>query len=157
MPGRGRGELSEEALAVLKGQSHTPEQFLACGLSTLMPVRGFISQRFVQDNLFPERSHRGIDIAGKLGAPLVAAAAGKVLFDAWSPFFGNCRMIAHRDGYLTFYGHNKINLKKVQDEVKRGEPIALLGTSGNSSAPHLHFEIWKDGEPVDPLKMLQVK
>lgn len=155
--GRQRGELSPEAVAVLKGQSHSPEQFLAYGLPTMMPVRGFITQNFFEDFLFPERSHRGLDIAGKAGAVVNASASGRIVFDGWTPYFGNCLIIAHRDGYATFYGHNKLNLRHVQEEVKRGEPIALLGTTGRSSAPHVHFEIWKDGEPVDPTKVLQMK
>lgn len=151
------GGLSEEAVAILKGRTHSPEQFLSYGLPALMPVRGFISQRFFEDTLFPERSHRGIDIAGRMGVPVAAAASGRVVFDGWTPYFGYCLILAHRDGYTTFYGHNQVNLRKVQEEVKRGEPIALLGSTGHSSAPHVHFEIWKDGAAVDPLKLLQTK
>lgn len=157
MLARSAGGLSDEALAVLKGRTHTPEQFLAYGLPTLTPLKGFLSQRYFEDLLFPDRSHRGVDIAGKLGAPIVAAATGRVVFEGWTPYYGNCLMLVHSNGYTTFYGHNRVNLKKVGNEAKRGEPIALLGNSGRSSAPHLHFEVWKDGASMDPLKLIQLK
>jgi len=150
-----QGELSPDAQDLLGAESYAVERIMAYGMPTLMPVDGFISQGFTEDFLFPERSHRGIDIAGKSGTVIRAAAAGRVVFDGWTPYFGNCLILAHRSGYMTFYGHNMINLKRVQVEVRRGEPIALLGTSGHSSAPHLHFEIWKDGVPVDPLEFVQ--
>ncbi|NQT34625.1 M23 family metallopeptidase [bacterium] len=140
---------------LLEGDSYAVERIMAYSMPTCMPANGFISQEFFLDYLFPERSHRGIDIAGKTGVPIVAAAAGRVTFSGWTPHFGNCLILAHRNGYMTFYGHNLENLKLVQDEVRRGEPIALLGSSGRSSAPHLHFEIWKDGVPVDPLEFVQ--
>ncbi len=149
--------LSPESVAILKDQMHSPAQFLQRGLPTVMPVAGFLSQRFLEDPFFPERSHLGIDIAGRESTPIVAAASGNVIFEGWTSYFGNCLIIAHRDGYVTFYGHCRQNLRKLAEEVKRGEPIALLGSTGHSSAPHLHFEIWKDGVPVDPLKLLQMK
>ncbi len=155
--GGGINGLSEEAVALLRDRLHSPAQFLQQGLPTLSPVRGFLSQRFLEDPLFPERSHLGIDIAGKDGTPVVAAASGNVIFEGWTSFFGNCLILVHRDGYVTFYGHNRQNLRRLAEEVKRGEPIALLGSTGHSSAPHLHFEIWKDGIPIDPLKLLQMK
>ena len=149
------GQVIDDADFLLEGDSYAVERIMAYSMPTCMPVNGFISQEFFLDYLFPERSHRGIDIAGKSGVPVVAAAAGRVTFSGWTPYFGNCLILAHRNGYMTFYGHNLANLKSVQDEVRRGEPLALLGTSGRSSAPHLHFEIWKDGVPVDPLEFIQ--
>jgi len=149
--------LSEEAVSMLSDQMHSPAQFLQRGLPTMMPVTGFLSQRFLEDPFFPERSHLGIDIAGRESTPVVAAASGNVIFEGWTSYFGNCLILAHRDGYVTFYGHSRQNLRKLSEEVKRGEPIALLGSTGHSSAPHLHFEIWKDGVPIDPLKLLQSK
>jgi murein DD-endopeptidase MepM/ murein hydrolase activator NlpD len=151
------GGISDEALAVLKGRTHSAEQFIAYGYPTQWPVRGFISQRFYIDRLFSERSHRGIDIAGRNGTPVLAAASGKVIFEGWTPIYGNCMILSHRAGYTTMYGHNELNLKKIDEEVKRGEPIASLGSTGNSTAPHVHFEIWKDGAAVDPMKLLQTK
>ncbi|MFN3821096.1 MAG: peptidoglycan DD-metalloendopeptidase family protein [bacterium] len=119
------------------------------------PLHGFLSRRFQNDPLFPERAHRGIDIAGKEGSPVVSAADGQVIFSGWNDYFGNCLMIAHRGGYLTLYGHLLRPLKEVLQEVKAGEPIGLVGSTGKSTAPHLHFEIWKDGTPLDPIKFIR--
>ena len=147
-------QLSESAEGLLE------DDFFRAGITsyempTLMPVDGFISQAFFEDFLFPERSHRGIDIAAKNGVPIKAAASGRVVFSDWTPSMGNCLLISHRNGYVTLYGHNSVNLKKESQEVRRGEVVALLGTSGHSSAPHLHFAIWKDGVAVDPLEFVQ--
>jgi len=148
----GKSALSEESLALLEIRDYSADRLLSDRLPTLAPLKGFISQRFFDDPILPERSHRGVDIAGRLGAPIVAATHGRVVFEGWTPYYGNCLMIIHGDGYQTFYGHCQVNLKKAGDEVLRGEPIALVGTTGHSSAPHLHYEIWKDGVSVDPLK-----
>lgn len=147
--------ISEDADFLLSGGTYAVERIVTYGMPTCMPAKGFISQEFYLDYLFPERSHRGIDIAGKTGTPIIAASGGRVVFSGWTPHFGKYLIVAHSLGYITFYGHNLVNLKAIQDEVSRGEPIALLGNSGRSSAPHLHFEIWKDGVPVDPLEFIQ--
>jgi len=151
----GGGEISENGEYLVGSDSYAVERIMAYSMPTCMPADGFISQEFRRDYIFPERSHLGIDIAGKTGTVIRAAAAGRVTFSGWTTHFGKCIIIAHLNGYMTFYGHNLSNLKSVQDEVRRGEPIALLGTSGASSAPHLHFEIWKDGVAVDPLEFVQ--
>jgi murein DD-endopeptidase MepM/ murein hydrolase activator NlpD len=147
--------ISDDSRTLLNGDDLVVERIMAYSLPTCMPADGFISQEFRRDYIFPERSHLGIDIAGKTGTPVRAAAAGRVTFAGWTTHFGQCMIIAHRNGYLTFYGHNQLNLKSVQAEVQRGETIALLGTSGTSSAPHLHFEIWKDGIAIDPMEFVQ--
>jgi len=140
----------------LEGNSYAIDNIFGFGLPTQMPVQGFISQKFSEDHIFPDRSHRGIDIAGKTGSAILAAASGRTVFSGWTPYYGNCIIVAHTDGYLTFYGHNQLNLKDVSVEVLQSEPIAMLGNSGNSSAPHLHFEIWKDGVPVDPMEFVRM-
>ncbi len=142
---------------LLNRSSYAVDRMLSFGMPSKMPVDGFITQKFHEDHLFPSRSHRGIDIASKTGSNVLAAAAGRVVFEGWTPHYGNCMMIAHPNGYMTFYGHNQMNIKKVRELASRGEPIALLGNSGRSSAPHLHFEIWKDGVPVDPMEFLHVE
>lgn len=138
-PGEGR-------IKVIK-EEYAPPQY--------PPLRGFISRRFSDDPLFPQRGHRGVDIAGKEGQPVVAAGDGEVIFEGWSNDYGNCLIIAHKGGYVSFYGHLQRSLKSVPQEVKAGEPIGLVGSTGKSSAPHLHFEIWKDGSPLDPLRIVK--
>jgi len=130
------------------------KQMSSYGMPTHVPIKGFISQEYFVDHLFPQRNHLGIDFAGKTGTPISAAADGRVIFEGWTPSFGNFILLAHAEGYLTFYGHNQINLKRIGEQVKREEPIALLGNSGYSSAPHLHFEIWKDGVTLNPLELM---
>jgi len=111
-----------------------------------LPVSGYITQGFQ-----PSLGHFGIDIAGKQGSPIVAAADGYVVFAGWTYDAGNMMIIAHGGGYFTFYKHNQALLKSANSFVKHGEPIALLGNTGAMShGPHLHFEVWKDGVARDP-------
>jgi murein DD-endopeptidase MepM/ murein hydrolase activator NlpD len=112
----------------------------------LLPAEGYISRGFDAD-----RRHYGLDIAGKMGTLVNAAADGYVVFAGWTSDDGNKVILSHSGGFLTFYKHNQSLLKSAPTFVRRGEPIALLGSSGQTSTgPHLHFEIWKDGVPVDP-------
>jgi len=116
----------------------------------IVPVVGFVTQTFD-----PARNHYGIDFAGKRGTPIYAAGDGHVIFAGWTYDDGNMLIISHGGGYMTVYKHNQALLTSAQAVVTRGEPIALLGTSGKSSlGPHLHFEVWKDGLPRDPNKFL---
>jgi murein DD-endopeptidase MepM/ murein hydrolase activator NlpD len=116
----------------------------------MTPVDGFVTQGFE-----PRNNHFGMDFAGKRGTPVFAAADGHVLFAGWTYDDGNILIIAHGNGYVTVYKHNQTLLKTVQSRVTRGEPIALLGTSGRTSlGPHLHFEVWRDGIPEDPNEYL---
>jgi murein DD-endopeptidase MepM/ murein hydrolase activator NlpD len=99
----------------------------------------------------PEHNHFGLDIAGKTGNLIVAAADGKIVFSGWTYDGGYIVIVSHASGFMSFYKHNQSLLKSSGSFVRRGEPIATLGNSGTtSSGPHLHFEIWKDGIPVDP-------
>ena len=109
------------------------------------PVGGMISQRFDSD-----RRHYGIDYASRLGTPVFSAADGYVVFSGWTYEDGNMVMISHGGGMMTVYKHNQSLLTPAHVTVKRGDIISLVGSSGSSTGPHLHFEIWKDGTPVDP-------
>lgn len=112
----------------------------------IIPTEGYVTRGFE-----PEQRHFGLDIAGTIGTPVNAAADGYVVFAGFTVDEGYVMIVSHTDGFLTFYKHNQSLLKGANVFVKRGEPIALLGNSGRtSSGPHLHFEIWKDGTPVDP-------
>ena len=95
--------------------------------------------------------HTGTDIAASSGADVVAAAAGKVIMADWYGGYGNCVMIDHGSGIVTLYGHlSGYNCYSGQ-EVSRGELIAFVGSTGNSTGPHLHFEVRINGEYVDPM------
>ncbi len=112
----------------------------------IAPVSGVVSRIF-----FAEQGHFGVDFAGKIGALIVAPADGFVVFSGWTPDDGFVLMISHGGGYLTQYKHNQNVLKSAGDFVRRGETIALLGNTGKTSyGPHLHFEVWKDGQPRNP-------
>ena len=100
---------------------------------------------------FWQKNHYGIDIAVHEGEPVLAAAGGRVIFSGWTYDLGNLIIIYHGDDYFTHYGHNQLNLIQNHGIVKRGDVIALAGSTGISSGPHLHFEIWKDGDAIDPL------
>jgi len=123
-------------------------------LPTLLPVEGFLTTHFQRGGWFVGRSHYGIDIAAKEGSVIRAAGAGVVLFADWTPDFGNVVVIAHGDGFFSYYAHAMRLLVDQGFRVRKGHSIALLGSSGISSAPHLHFEIWKDGEPLDPERFI---
>jgi murein DD-endopeptidase MepM/ murein hydrolase activator NlpD len=99
--------------------------------------------------------HTGIDLAGPLGTAIVAAADGVVAAaDVSTVGYGNHIIIAHAGGLLTLYGHLETMLVKVGDVVKAGQPIGLLGSTGNSTGPHCHFEVRIGGQPVDPRPFL---
>ena len=100
--------------------------------------------------------HPGIDIAAGLGAPVWAAAAGVVTIaqGGWNGGYGNVVMIDHGNGYITVYGHlSQINVVPCQG-VAAGQGIGLAGSTGNSTGPHLHFEVRQGGENIDPWYVL---
>jgi len=119
-------------------------------LPLLLPTDGYLSQGFD-----PAQGHYGMDFAGKRGTPVYAAGDGIVVFSGWTYEDGNMVILAHGGGYMTVYKHTQVVLKGGRGQVRRGEAIALLGTSGKTSlGPHLHFEVWKDGSPQDPNQYL---
>jgi len=130
-----------------EAQERTAHATQAVVFPVIMPTEGYVTRTFN-----PNQRHFGIDIAGKVGTPVYAAAEGYVIFAGWTNEDGNLIILSHAGGFLTFYKHNQTLLRPANSFVKRGEPIALLGNSGRSSGPHLHFEIWKDGAPVDPAR-----
>jgi len=131
------------------GDYFDPEYF-----PTLLPVRGYLTTHFRKGGWSGGRSHYGIDIAAKKGSIIRAAGAGTVLLADWTPDYGNFVVIAHGRGLFSYYAHAMRLLVHQVAKVQKGDIIALLGNSGKSSAPHLHFEIWKDGEPLDPEHIL---
>lgn len=99
--------------------------------------------------------HRGIDFAGKKGSEVRAVAGGVVKRAKKVSGFGNVVEIRHADGYSTLYAHNQKNLVDAGDVVSKGQVIALLGSSGRSSGPHVHFEVHRDGKVVDPKRYIR--
>lgn len=116
----------------------------------IAPVDGIIVKDFQ-----PESGHMGVDYGVKKGTNVHAAMSGLVVFSGYTPDYGNTLMLLHPDNYITVYRHCETLLKKERDSAEKGEVIALSGNSGyKSSGPHLHFEIWQDGKPVDPKKFI---
>lgn len=99
--------------------------------------------------------HRGLDFAGKRGSDVVTVASGIVIRSEKAAGYGNVVEIRHADGYSTLYGHNQENLVKAGDVVNKGQTIALLGSTGRSSGPHVHFEVHRKGKIVNPIKFVQ--
>ena len=96
-------------------------------------------------------NHGGIDIGAPMGARIVASASGTVTTSGWGGGFGNLIIIDHGSGYRTLYAHNSQNHVTVGQHVTQGQVIGLVGSTGNSTGPHLHFEIHRNGVRVDPL------
>lgn len=94
--------------------------------------------------------HDGVDFAGKEGADVIAVAAGVITWSGERFGYGEMIEVSHGNGYVSRYAHNKENLVKVGDIVKKGATIARMGSSGRSTGPHVHFEVYKHGRPVDP-------
>jgi septal ring factor EnvC (AmiA/AmiB activator) len=118
---------------------------------------GWLSRGFGERvSLGPKGFHPGVDIAIPEGTNVRATAPGVVIFAGNDPVYGNLVILEHAlTGYSTFYGHNKKLKVKVGDEIKRGGIIALSGNTGESSAPHLHYEVRLHGVPVNPLKYIK--
>jgi murein DD-endopeptidase MepM/ murein hydrolase activator NlpD len=98
--------------------------------------------------------HTGLDFSAEPGTPILAAAGGVVTSTDYHPQYGNLLEIDHGNGLTTRYAHTQRILVKVGDLIKRGQPVALVGTTGRSTGPHLHFEVLVDGVMQDPAKFL---
>ena len=98
--------------------------------------------------------HDGIDIAVPTGTPVHAAAAGIVIYASWMTGYGNLVVIDHGNGLATAYAHNSSLVVTVGQLVEQGRTISLSGSTGNSTGPHVHFEVRVNGVPVDPLRYL---
>jgi murein DD-endopeptidase MepM/ murein hydrolase activator NlpD len=116
----------------------------------IWPVAGSISQRYVW-------YHRGLDIANKAQPPVLAADSGKVIVAGWPDAggYGNRVMLDHGNGFVTLYAHLSSISVTVGQTVNRGDVIGYVGSTGRSTGPHLHFEVRRGGELLDPLPFLQ--
>ncbi len=99
--------------------------------------------------------HTGLDISANPGTPIKATADGIVSFSGWSGANGRLVAIEHGHGFRTFYAHNKKNAVKIGDVVQRGDIIAYVGSTGSSTGPHVHYEVWKEGKPMNPKPYLR--
>lgn len=115
------------------------------------PTEGELTSGFAQRW---GRHHDGIDLANDIGTPVRAARAGRVSYSGWSSGYGRVVMIEHDQGYTTVYGHLNESYVTEGQYVKGGQSIAAMGNTGNSTGPHLHFEVRKNGTPINPYNVL---
>lgn len=94
--------------------------------------------------------HNGIDISAPPGNPVTVSADGIVSFAGWHGSGGDVVVVEHGFGFSTVYAHNKMNAVKIGQKVKRGDVVSYVGSTGDATGPHLHYEVWENGSPVNP-------
>lgn len=142
----------ESLIAALGNQKN-----LLASTPAILPVNGIFTSDFGwRDSPFTglKDFHKGIDISNQQGTPVIATADGTVSFAGHQNYLGNVVMIHHGHGLTSCYGHLQKILKEEGDRVRRGEKIGLLGNTGRSTGPHLHYEVHLNGTPIDPKKYI---
>jgi murein DD-endopeptidase MepM/ murein hydrolase activator NlpD len=122
------------------------------------PVQGEISSGFGlrEHPISGEMArHTGVDIRTPMGSVVNATATGIVSFSGWTSGSGYIVVLEHGHGFSTAYAHNTENAVRIGQKVRKGEKIALSGSSGVSTGPHVHYEVWKDENQVDPIPYLK--
>ena len=145
------------AAAAYTGSDEAPDSGAAAYStgSFIFPVASYtyISSRF-GERIHPItgelKNHNGMDIASNMGTTVYAADGGRVVLAEWYGGYGNCIMIEHGNGYKTLYGHLSVISVKNGQTVNQGEAIGQVGSTGNSTGPHLHFEVYLNGGRIDP-------
>lgn len=133
------------------------QKILLASTPSIWPTKGWVSSRFgYRTSPFNDQRefHRGIDISTRMNAPVVCPADGVVESVSSDPGYGRTLEVNHGFGLLTRYAHLQKALVKPGQYVKRGETIALVGSSGRTTGPHLHYEVELKGVPVDPLRYI---
>lgn len=124
------------------------------GISLIQPVSGIISSRFGVYSSLRVSSHTGLDIAASKGTPIKAAASGTVTFSGWKGSYGKLIVITHSNGVQTYYGHCNELYFTAGQTVTQGQIIAAVGSTGNSTGPHLHLEVRVNGVAYNPQNYL---
>ncbi|GAB6097838.1 M23 family metallopeptidase [Desulfatiferula olefinivorans] len=149
-------EVQEEGFADLYQFIEEQKNILA-STPAIRPTTGWVSSQFgYRTSPFTGRRtfHKGLDIANRKNTPIVSPADGLITFAGPKGNMGTMVVIDHGHGIVTRYGHLAKTLKKVGDAVKRGDTIGLMGNSGRSTGPHLHYEVRLNGIPVNPVKYI---
>lgn len=115
------------------------------------PLRGRLSSGFGPRG---RSKHEGVDLTARPGTPIRAAEAGRVIYSGWLGDYGRVVIVKHAGRYSSVYAHNRSNRVRRGAFVEKGQVLAEVGSSGNASGPHLHFEIRRDRRPQDPLRYL---
>lgn len=120
------------------------------GITLIRPVSGTISSRFGAASRLRRSSHTGLDIATSSGTPIAAAASGTVTFSGYKGSYGNLLVISHGNGVQTYYGHCSKLYVSAGTQVSQGQTVAAVGSTGNSTGPHLHLEVRVNGVAYNP-------
>lgn len=120
------------------------------GISLIRPISGVITSRFGVRSSIRVSSHTGLDIAASTGTPIAAAASGTVTFSGRKGSFGNMIVITHGNGVQTYYAHCSALYVSAGTQVSQGQTIAAVGSTGNSTGPHLHLEVRVNGVAYNP-------
>ena len=125
-----------------------------------LPVPGLITSAYGgRTNPITGRPefHRGLDISARAGTPVTATAEGVISFAGWNGGGGHLVVIAHGQGFFTYYAHNSKIIVQVGQRVKRGEVISYVGSTGSTTGSHCHYEVWRDGKGQNPLNYVEEK
>jgi murein DD-endopeptidase MepM/ murein hydrolase activator NlpD len=149
--------LLETQLSLLEKQFSRRSAQIA-STPTVWPVQGAVSSGYgLRTDPFTGAAssvHEGIDISTSRGEPVLATADGTVVVSGWAGEFGRAIEIVHNDRYVTLYGHLQETLVDEGQVVRRGDRVGLVGSTGRSTAPHLHYEVRVDGRPMNPLEYI---
>ncbi|MCX4028322.1 M23 family metallopeptidase [Endozoicomonas sp. SM1973] len=149
---------NREAQLELLGDLITSRKIKSDVLIAGSPIRkGWLSSRFGRrtDPINGRYAwHKGIDFAGKYGSGIFSVGSGVITWAGSRGGYGNMVEVNHGNGFVTRYAHNSKVLVKVGDLVKKGQRIALMGSSGRATGPHVHFEVYKDGKAVNPARYI---
>ncbi len=144
---------SEAKEVVTRPRFVNPKRVLNFAKKYYFPLKGLISSIYGEKRR--GHRHKGIDIAAATGTPIYPAAEGKVVFAGWQSGYGNTLIIEHKDGQLSRYAHAQRLFVSEGDSVNINDTIALVGSTGRSTGPHLHFELTDSfGNQLNPLKVL---
>ncbi|MFC2662271.1 MAG: M23 family metallopeptidase, partial [Eubacterium sp.] len=145
-----------EAKLAAAGSSSSDSSYVSGDGSLAWPCTGTITTEFGTKRSWDPYStaHTGMDIGVSYGTAIHAAASGTVIIAGTYGGYGNCVAISHGNGLVTLYGHNSSLTVSVGDKVKKGDVIAKAGSTGFSTGVHCHFEVQKNGTPVNPRKYL---
>jgi len=149
-----RREQSLEGLRVALAE----RQAYMAACPSIWPVRGIITSRFGWRRSpigWGREYHKGLDIAGRYGIPIVATGEGRVTSAGWKGNYGRTVIIKHNYGFTTLYGHCSRLAVSVGQQVKKGQVIGYVGSTGRSTGPHVHYEVHVNGRPVDPERYLK--
>jgi murein DD-endopeptidase MepM/ murein hydrolase activator NlpD len=157
------GELDSLLVTLRRRAARVDSSFLSkrtllTHLPTGLPVEGRLTSRFGRRrNPFEKGGpktdmHEGVDLARPEGAPVYTTAAGVVLYAGWAKGYGNLVILDHQNGFYTYYAHNSVLKVEEGQHVDRGEVIALVGSTGRSTSPHLHYEVRRGRQAENPLE-----